>query len=339
MMNYLHRLREPKSYPVQAPELAPDVLATWLRYSPAAQPEDRDWEDWAENAVMLHALDKISGGSVIILEANNTCSVSGELTSRVPPNPSAPDAFMYGIWQASDSWQFPANFNMIGNCDEIVRAIQHYPTSLVFQRAAKRNFVIVDADRDQIEAALLEFHNAGHRELFVKTRFKEAAIRFSLPEEPVNLWRSIQKHEAFEWFLVSYEGAKDCLFIQEIFEPTNEYRTIIVGDKAVTGAGCVEAFTPLYNMGSAFDDRMELVRNRSEPLPNPEVAKRFQAFAETFAAEWAAEQGDHMIYSLDLAIDGNTGDVVAIEMNQMQNLGLYATNADLLVQAIHARFA
>jgi hypothetical protein len=95
---------------------------------------------------------------------------------------------------------------------------------------------------------------------------------------------------------------------------------------------------PLDNMGDRFDDRVELLRNRSEAIRDPETVRRYQEFAETYAVEWAAEYGDHMMYSLDLAIDARTGNVVAIEMNPMLNLGLYACHADALVDAVQQRF-
>jgi hypothetical protein len=337
-MTFLHRLHIADTFPVQAASLAPDVLSTWLRYSPDAQPVERDWEDWAENAVMLHALDKASGGKVEIVSGGDNCWMSGDHTSMIAPNPSAPDAFMYGIWKPTDSVQFSENFNMVGNHAKIVQAVQLYPLSPVFQGAAKRKFFTVDADSAKLEAALLELHQSGQRDVFIKTRFKETAKRFTLPDQPEKLWRSIDQDEAFEWFLVTHEGSKNCLFIQEAFEPTKEYRMIVVGDRPVTGAGCIEAFTPLVNNGDPFDTRMETVRNRSEVIDDPETAERYHAFATAYALEWAAENGDHMMYSLDLAIDARTNEVVAIEMNPMLNLGLYATSADALVAAVQTRF-
>src|SRR3546814_20041304 len=79
IMTFLHRLHIAETYPQQAERLAPEVLSTWLRYAPHAQPVERDWEDWAENAVMLHALDKASGGKVEIISAG---AKTGRATCR-----------------------------------------------------------------------------------------------------------------------------------------------------------------------------------------------------------------------------------------------------------------
>src|SRR3546814_13889829 len=70
-------------------------------------------------------------------------------------------------------------------------------------------------------------------------------------------------------------------------------------DLPVTGAGCIEAFTPLDNIGDPFDDRMETIRNRSEAIADPDTAQRYRDFATAYAKDWAAEHGDHMMYSLD----------------------------------------
>jgi hypothetical protein len=334
MLTFLHRMLEPKTYPVDAPRRAPEVLATWLRYSPDAQPEHRDWEDWAENAVMLHAADVACGGAVRILDAGPNIRTSGDRTPMIQPNPSAPPAFMYGRWKDSDSYEFPRDVHMVGSNAETVKAVVAYPSSPVFQAAAGRRFIVCDAERAQLEAALVELHNAGHREVFIKTRFKQTAKRFSLPDEPVGLWSAIERSEEFEWFLVQHEGMKQCLFIQEAFVPTKEYRMIIVGDRPVTGAGCIEHFTPIDNPGVRFDERVEPIRNESDEISDPDTIARYAAFAEAYALTWATAHGANMIYSLDLAVDGRTGNIVAIEMNPMLNLGLYATNADLLVQQI-----
>src|SRR3546814_17395477 len=74
---------------------------------------------------------------------------------------------------------------------------------------------------------------------------------------------------------------------------------IVVGDRPVTGAGCIEAFTPLDNIGDPFDDRMETIRNRSEAIADPDTAQRYRDFATAYAKDWAAEHGDHLMYSLD----------------------------------------
>lgn len=338
-MRFLHRMHQPETYPVQATELAPHILETWLIYAPASAPAERDFEDWAENAVMLHQAHIASDGKVEIVASRTGIRFSGDLTSYIPAKPECPDAFMFGMFKASDTIEFPFDVNLVANNADIVTAVMACPQSPVFQKAANRTFHVVDADYDKIEAILLEMHLAGHREVFLKTRFKHAAMRFTLPENTKNIWHSITRDSPFEWFLVEHEGNKDALYIQSAFEPRDEYRMIIVGDRPATGAGCIERFTPIDNRGAIFDTRVESIRNLSETRSDPALIDRYLAFAQEFALAWAEKHGSHMVYSLDLAIDAQTEQVVAIEMNPFMNLGLYACNASGIIAAIVRRYA
>src|SRR3546814_20494319 len=103
---------------------------------------------------------------------------------------------------------------------------------------------------------------------------------------------------------------------------------IVVGDRPVTGAGCIEAFTPLDNIGDPFDDRMETIRNRSEAIADPDTAQRYRDFATAYAKDWAADHGDHMMYNLDLAVAPRHGEVVAHELNPNTNHGFYAPSPE-----------
>src|SRR3546814_13569928 len=105
----------------------------------------------------------------------------------------------------------------------------------------------------------------------------------------------ISRDEDFEWFLVTYEGFKDCLFIGEVYEPTKEYRMIVVGDRPVTGAGCIEAFTPLDNIGDPFDDRMANISNRSEAIADPINAPSYSSIATAQTNKRECEHGHNKI--------------------------------------------
>src|SRR3546814_21052417 len=85
-----------------------------------------------------------------------------------------------------DSVLFSANFNMVGNHADIVKVVQLYPLSSTFQKASRR-FITVDADYNAIETELLKIHATGIREVFIKTRFKQSAKDFKLPDKTVGL--------------------------------------------------------------------------------------------------------------------------------------------------------
>lgn len=330
-LNYLHRMHVPATYPLDAENKAPHILKTWLHYSPGSMPASRDFEDWAENAIMLHEAHKASSGHVVLLNPETNVRASGDATSYVPKKAGAPLGFMYGMWKSADTLDFPYNFDIIGSNEECVKSVSAYPKTVAFKKAARREFMVCDANQDDLDQALLRLHELGHRQVFIKTRFKGLAELLQMPEDPIDLWRNTTRDTSFDWFLVQYEGAKDILFIQEAFEPTKEYRCIIVGNQAVTGAGCIECFTPLDKQGSDFDTQLEELRNDGLPFHDPETTKAYLDFASTFAAEWAAEQGEHMVYSLDLAINKLNGEVTAIELNPFTNLGLYACKPERIM--------
>lgn len=338
-LQFAHRMREPETYPTDAIFRAPDLLATWLLYSPEARPVSRDWEDWAENAAMLHAAHAACGDVRIIPQPKRIAGFQGDPTPCIPQNPDGQPTYMYGIWHTSDNWNFPEDINLVGNHASSVRRACSYGLSETFRRRAGRLFHVLDADHNQIENCLLQMHQAGVRDIFVKTRFKGVARPFTLPESPKQLWGSISRDTELEWFLVEHEGRQSILYIQAAYEPTREYRMIVVGDKPVTGAGCIEAFTPVDNTGQAFDDRMEEIRNKSAPASRPDTLRRYLDFATDFAREWATEHGDDMIYSLDLSTDARTGDVIPVEVNPGLNLGLYACMPSALIRAVQERFA
>ncbi len=338
-LTYLHRMHGPTSYPADAAQRAPEILSTWLRYAPEAQPEHRDFEDWAENAIMLHEADRISGGKVRLLHAGDSIRMHGDCTTYVASRPGAARAFMYGMWRGSDSISFPEDVDMVGNNATAVRAVAAYPKTAAFLEAAGREFYVCDAERRQLEDVLTKMHNAGHREVFIKTRFKEAACRLILPASPEDIWYKTVRGSGLEWFLVQHEGAKDVLFIQGVFEPRHEYRLIVVGDTVATGAGCIEDFTPLDNQGEKFDPRTQEIRNRSSKMENRNIVDRYVTFAQSFAQVWATEVGPNTMYSLDLALDAISGDIRVIELNPMTNLGLYACNSADLADTIADVFA
>lgn len=338
-LQLLHRVRHDNVHPYQAASTAPDIHACWMRYSPASQPAEVDWEDWYENAVMLAEADRIAPGLVRLLGRSNRGHFLGDNTPLVPAQPGQPKAFMYGLFLGSDRIDFPTDVNLVGNNADSVRLVQAYATSPTFLAAAGRRFFSCDATPESVNHALNEIHSSGARKAFIKTSFKESAVLIDLPEEAGDRLYSTALHDTgFEWYLVTHEGAKNMLFIQDAFEPTKEYRTIIVGDQVITGAGCIEHFTPFDSRGDAFDARVEPVRNRSNIIEDAETVARYRGFAEQFARDWANENGDQHAYSLDLAVDDRTDRVVAIELNPLMNLGLYATDARRLMDGIISHF-
>lgn len=328
----LHRMLKPETYPAQARELAPDLLSTWLRHSPEAEPEHRDWEDWTENAAMLHAFSQ--AGQVTIVPSARMIRMSGDNTPAARPTPGAPRAVMWGMFYSSDSVAFPIEADLLWNNSDAVGRVQDYPLSPVFRKHAARAFHVCAMSKSEVEDGLRSLHDAGVRRGFFKTRAKGATRLFSLGEDPKRLWSDLDPDDDLAWTIVHQEGMQKAIYLQEAFRPTREYRVVVVGDAPVSGAGCIEAYTPLDGVGLFFDHRVEYLRNNGTVVDDPISVERYRAFAEEYAREWADAHGRDMAYSLDLSIDAETGAIVPIEMNPLLNLGLYANDPARIVAAM-----
>jgi hypothetical protein len=331
----LHRMLMPATHPSQAADRCPDVLATWLRHSPSSRAVDRDWEDWSENAHFLHALD-LDGPVTMVAESRFEGFMDGDCTPLVAPAPDAEHAIMWGGFRKDDASAFPMRANLHWNHAGKTRTIQRYASSEVFLRHAGRRVRVLDYDMDSIKAELRAMHAAGIREGFYKTRDKGLAERFTMGEDASRLLDDMDPTQDFRYHFMMREGDRDGLIMQEGYEPTREYRIFVVGDRPVTGAGCIEAMTPADCRDQTFDTRMETVRGSGEVEDDPEAVARFVEFAKAYAMEWAAKHGDGMAYGLDLSIDARNGRIVPIEMNPFMGLGLYANDPKVIVPALVA---
>lgn len=115
-----------------------------------------------------------------------------------------------------------------------------------------------------------------------------------------------------------------------------EYRTFIIGQKPVTGAGCFDDFSPLDNEGLAFDTRVREYRFADVPGPlesRPDIVKTLVDFAWKVADELTAEMPYLDRYVIDTALDEN-GCPLVIELNGESNAGFYACRPELITEAL-----
>ena len=138
--------------------------------------------------------------------------------------------------------------------------------------------------------------------------------------------------------LMMLEGRPGTMLIQERVEMTFEYRLFIVHGRVVTGAGCIEEFTPLDNRGAAFDTRVQRHRNKSAVMDDQERVYGLLDFAEGAVAAFAAEVPELHTYVMDLAFGPDQKPLV-IELNGMLNSGLYATDPLAVTRALAAAAA
>lgn len=343
---YLYRPLGSESYPKGIEGRAPKVLATWLRYFPQSTPIDRDEEDWIENAILLHEADA-AGLEVEILKNEGRVHVVSSGWMSPPARPGARKGMMLGAWTTRDLLEGPSDkVDIVGTTQQAVKAAGDYAASKTYLRHAGRAIALAKADEDSIEEALQQVvRETGSGDIFIKTVQKEWAASFSVDPDRGGLWdqlcdqdRAIEEGGyGLDWIPVQHEGSSsNILMVQGKIVPTFEYRMFIVDGAPVTGAGCIEAFTPAENL-EIFDAQMEEKRNSGLVVTRDDIRDRYHQFAAIFCKEFAEEHGEGLDFSLDLCIDAQTGEIKVIELNPPINLGRYASDVGAWLAAAVAR--
>lgn len=145
-------------------------------------------------------------------------------------------------------------------------------------------------------------------------------------------------HESVDgWELVRLAGRRDSILVQDWIEMTCEYRLFIVDGELISGAGCIEEFTP-YSRERAdvqFDTRVRDYRGHgivadenSRVRADPELVARYREVGEQLAREY----GGTIV--IDVALDRGADRVVMVELNTLPNSGLYASDPDAVYLAL-----
>lgn len=329
-MHVMHRPLNAALFPSAAMDRCPELLKRYRERFPCAKEGRIDFEDWAENTLMLFALDKAAqslGHSITLLLPVPAAHHTGQVPLTPRASGTGERAVMWGMFYPIDSHQgIGFNIDLAWNDRASCDLVKRWPLTATFQKFAGRKVEILDMDFDAIRAAMHRLQAGGQTHGFLKTVEKGWTQVVDLDEDiPSDL----------AWDIVANEGLKSALILQEVIKPRCEYRLFVVGDQVVTGAGCIEAFTPLDRLpDQAFDPRVEIERNKTRPHEDPDLVARYVAFAEDFAGSWAAEVGEQTAYTLDLCLDAQSRTIVPIELNPITNTGLYAADPDLLARAL-----
>lgn len=139
--------------------------------------------------------------------------------------------------------------------------------------------------------------------------------------------------DAMDWTYIRLEELPGAVFAQDELELQYEYRLFVVDGLVVSGAGCIEEFTPLdHKPFQAFDTRLRRVRghlNQGEPSPVedlPEITEQLIRFGQSVAQEF----GGTVV--IDVAMDAVADMPVVIELNNISNSGLYASDPWLVAE-------
>lgn len=339
---YLFRPWTPGYHPADAETRAPHYLATWLEAFPDSEatrdPSLADFEDWAENAVLLYEA-RLRDLPITILAEGKRVKVitSGWLFPY--SDPQAPAGAVLGYWAQSDLlFGLPVPLSLAGQTATAVDAASDYVSSPVFQRHCGRRVINAPAVEEELESVLATI--VGDRpsaDVFVKTIRKQRSGVVRL-EGGRPLWAQFYENSSWEptaWSIERFRGNRQFLLVQDVINCTYEYRFFVVGGQLVTGAGCVEKFTPLDN-DETFDAKMEPVRNRSDVGSYPDIRDQHLELARRYVAEFSQAHGADLDYCLDICLN-DAGQSIVIEMNPPINCGRYASDVGAWMDAVVTR--
>lgn len=189
------------------------------------------------------------------------------------------------------------------------------------------------AEEETLAFKLREYHDRGIRRVALKSSAskKMDLITFDIPDGDIP--RDIEHHIAD--YAMNLFGRPRAFILQGFVAMEYEYRVFIVGGKPVTGAGCLEEFTPRdAKAGTPFDSAMRKHRKqRSAVEDQSERVGRYIEFASPVAAEFAEHHG-LTDYVMDVATDSATGEPLVIELNGLLNSGLYASDPTLVTKGL-----
>lgn len=187
-----------------------------------------------------------------------------------------------------------------------------------FQKYSGRTYDVLDLSDASRKVA--ELHRSGNAAFVKSTRTKELAI----PVRPGATL--IQQLDGMEYALCD---RGPCLIVQEHVDMQYEYRMFVIGGAPITGAGCIEQFTPEDNV-DIFDDAVRPFRTADCPAENrPDIVRQYLEFASQVIPECPVST-----FVLDVAmVDGRP---VVVEFNPLHfgQIGLYASNPGKIAEAL-----
>lgn len=309
--------------PVPYPGLedAPESYKTvWRKYVDPGLTVTRgaDREDWLEQAARLEAGMRLLDDPLLRVYGHGIVDADG----RPVGDGACGGRACYGEVLNADPRR-PADYPVeTGNA-------HRYANSPAVRRLMRRGNMPTPVNAGMVEQAVRDIASHGHG-VVVKYVLREKTlpvVRLTAGEAV-----SFDAGPWFAWEDVRFENEPDGVLVQERVDMRREYRVFVVGGQPVCGAGCVERCTPADNE-AVFDPKVEERRNDGHAVSRPGTVETYRRFAVEAARLIADEGYIRGPYVMDLAtIDGMP---CIIELNRMNNAGLYALDIDALLTAVN----
>ena len=195
-----------------------------------------------------------------------------------------------------------------------------------------------DPREDNLLRQLADRYRRGVRHAVIKLAARKAGVfKITLHETPEAIAQELSSHEVIGWDLLRNGDHADAYLAQDFVMMEHEYRFFIVDGMVVSGAGCIEEFTP-FDRDPAEGPFSAILRRRrgnslipaiDEPLVvGAPLVRRYIEFIEPIAAA----NGGTVV--MDVATAAATGEPLVIELNTLPNCGLYASDVDAVYLAL-----
>lgn len=302
------------------------LLDEAARLGARIEPEDRifDYEDWSEEVGRrLAAMKAAARLDLSIVGPNDLATMSNGvvLDLRGP-------MLKFGG---------PRGF---GVSDPVVLVMADdppvYATSAAFAARAGRTIRICRNDDEadvgsypSLKETLRELGEQGHASVMWKMATGAAK---AYPVAEISTSTPIEEDVA--WATVHMGGLS---MLQGVRRMLKETRIFVIDGEVVCGAACIETHTPddrtRIPVVDGVTTTFELQRGSGAFVSNDrETARRMADFACQCASDFQAE--GLFDYSLDLFVDGDTGEIGVIELNGVNASGLYANDVDAIFLAL-----
>ncbi len=207
-----------------------------------------------------------------------------------------------------------------------VPIVNNYHKTKTFAQYAQRDFKICTYEEDTIARVA--------KELGGKVLIKYAGAQKVTPIFEIDTSKDIHKQIMDEcgWEMVRVGGEDRQAIVQRKIDMFYEYRVFVVNGRPITGAGCIDHFTPLEN-ASIFDRQVQVLRDSGEKVViRSAVADQYEESARIICEQFKKEGLLH--YVLDLFIDEKS-EVGIVELNPIHMSGFYAIDYPSYFEAVY----
>lgn len=290
-----------------------------------------DLEDFVEQCLRLKTAVEEFGSESVFFTSDATTLISAHTKEKVKRKDVEP-LNRYGIIYSqhetfNDSYVAQAN------------SADSYMSTDTFHRNAGRRIQLCSSghpDGPEITDVIKSFYEAGVRDFVVKTfRSKKGIWFFNVDEQTVN---DLDNYlfDIMDWSLVSLSELKDAFLVQEHITMKYEYRLFVINNEVVTGAGCIEEFSPLNNLGEIFDAHVRQDRKTKSLVEiKPDIVEKLVTYGRKIVEDYRIEQPEIKNYVLDVGCD-EKNEPLMIERNSYPNSGFYACQPSKIVESLNS---